>query len=388
MPRNPEWVQPKAYDRWKGINYEKILEGFDGKRKPGKEKPGKQKPEKPGEPEKQPGTERPGKEPLAIEGPPNKPGQTPGEPGGPRPHGGRQFEELEGSPGRRGLPPGRPRGPREQGGVERPPLGGSGPRPALGASTEHGPMNEVERRHAAVADLVEKIMAQKAARKSGANPETGPGEIVEPGVSYQASSADRDRSIRTAEVVGHNEGRDTNRIRAIEAPSHDKATGPVPRIHDTAPINVTAPLPRTTAETTELPRLGRQFAPETPRRALPGRAPESGIKKIQNAAYEVGKLAGGASVGAARAAGRASSGQNALTQHEEPFGQMSMFNVPAALGQVHLDEAQTSRTERQDATPAATMPPGRQVNFMVPNLPKKPGSQGTLFKTVRFRSVT
>lgn len=328
-----EYVQAKEYRRFEkkkidwGSRTERTARTKTGKETPGKTKPtdtGKTKPgtEKPAGATGKPQGEHPlGKQPLAIERKPPV-----------RPHGGPIPGEIGGGARRPALGAGRPAGPRPHDGPGYTPIapGRQFGERALPPAPNHGPLNEADRRRQDLANLVAEVQASRG-RKAlpGGEPI---GEIVEPGNAYQRHAGGHtDRSIWDAEVVGHNDGKSTGRIRAIQAASHDRATEGVPvqkaRAGDTSRLD-------TVTKTTELPRTSaRQFAMSPP-------------PQVTSRADSPNRIA--------------------LTQHAEPFGQMSLFHVPGAET---LTNAQQGRTERRSTVP--------------PSMPR--GRQGVLFHPVSFK---
>lgn len=406
MPRNPEWVKPKEYARWepkwKGpMKLDRAAEEEPGKpKKPGKVKIKDPADEKPGKPRK------PGKS-GTVKDPTDTPRGSE-DPGGPkkRPPTARKAID-EGTPsGRRTRPP-RPTGPatprlpgpkapgqevelgtprRRWGGfaeVVRPPaIGGRPP------SREHAPperralptserqfgqrelptanhpsfegtrIGEMERRRADLANLVSEVRERQAKQRKEL-PGVDTGEIVSEGATSQRA-AHNDRSVWDAEVVGHNDGNGTSEIRAISPPSHDATTGPIPRIRTDDTIRLR---PARAGDTSSFePISGNLIHPDAPKTG-PDHESTRGFQVIQGSVHP---------------------DRIGLTQHPEPLGQMSLF--PGPERDRHLSEAQAGREERRAITPPS-MPPGRQVNFMRTNLPKKPGSQGTLFQPVTFKTL-
>jgi len=76
----------------------------------------------------------------------------------------------------------------------------------------------------------------------------------------------------------------------------------------------------------------------------------------------------------------------ALTRTAEPFGQMSLFDVPRDRETATFSTAFPDKQERASNTPAG-MPPSRQVAAWAvrPSVNKKPGSQGTLIRPRKYR---
>lgn len=78
-------------------------------------------------------------------------------------------------------------------------------------------------------------------------------------------------------------------------------------------------------------------------------------------------------------------GQKALTQNEEPFGQMSLFNVPREREILNFQQSSADRTDRINTVPAG-MQPGRQVKSFAarPYFPKGE-DQGSLLQPRKYR---
>ena len=256
-----------------------------------------------------------------------------------------------------------------------------------------------------------KIKGRVKAEKS--RPQRPPSEKQRPPGKDVAPSTRRGRPTPPGETKTPSGGRRTRRIERPQAPGQDvergqprreRQYGHAERIYPTGlegdkRARHEGPPPRATPLDP-----GRQFKPIESGRpnVIAGEVvrEESGLQRAQNVAYEIGKLAGGANLGAAKASGRAARAHEgkreitakpnvpdrlALTSRAEPLGQMSLFDVPGNRGQDNLASAQNSRTERQASVPPS-LAAGRQIGFARTNLPKKPGSQGTLIQPVSFRT--
>jgi hypothetical protein len=75
-----------------------------------------------------------------------------------------------------------------------------------------------------------------------------------------------------------------------------------------------------------------------------------------------------------------------ITQRAEPFGQMSMFDVPQSRETENFTRASEDKTDRISTTPPG-MQPGRQVAGWSnrPTVNKAPGSQGVLIQPRKYR---
>jgi hypothetical protein len=331
MPREPEWVKSKPYRRFEVPDEVKL--GLKKRTKATKEEttPPQEQPPKPTKPPKPPKPPKPTKAGGTTTPPQQQPTKTPdglvpvnpdpnwrrgGRPHpGPKPPGqdvvpgsGQDVVPGQRSPGRiwgfaeRVFGPAIDRKPdaRPHSGPDRRSVDGRQGR-ALG----QGPdlyRTEEDRRRADIANLVSEVMDRRSVEGV---PE---GEVVSEGKPM--TPPEDDRSIWTGEVVGHNEGRDTGKFRAIEPGSWDARTASLPKIR--------------TDTTVRLPVVSR-----------------AGDTRVDLPA-----------VGHPR---------TALTQHAEPFGQMSLFHPKESP----LATAQAARTEVQ-TPPPTVRPVSRQMSLFQP----------------------
>jgi hypothetical protein len=315
MPRPLEWVAPRPSEQW-SLNWSGWKSRPDSKEssKTKDEKKPEQKSDKPIRTAKGRGKPKSGgSSPLAIEGRPPRGRSASDAPPNTYPMG-TERRALEG------------RGPLGNPGSDAP------PRTFTPVSPRQLPYTVKDREagQAEMGRMVRDIMAQRQITRAGTG-ETG--EIISPGAGWSAPSR-RDMTIQTGELVSHGPSK-TGEIRAIGAPLHDAATGPIQ-------LNTTRPIPAV-----ELP--SRTFTmgqtPNRPRRT-------------------------------------------GITSSAEPFGQMSMFNVSPNRGEENLMKAREDQTVRLSTVPQSSLP-SRQVSKLAArtSLPKAPGSQGTLFQPARYKTA-
>lgn len=325
-----EWVQPKAYDRWKPptIKLAKRPEE-QAEKKPATKKPTEKKP------------------PTKAKGPVKE--KTP-EPEGrrARPHPGKAGE-IEGPPKEKGLVPIKdiPPGPRVPTGPSRPqgsrqftPVAGGTDRPAIEAPRARvRTMEDVEASQKALGELVKSVMDQQRSEgkysdrrgwRDLGNLNTGSihtGEIVEP----------REIGGRTPLGLPTRQTASTEQIQRVRS-----------QMEDTAPIR--------RDQTRELPTVGTQHDQTIDFQAIaPARTPFAVRNPLP--------------VGGGRTP-----------------EQLAMFHVPGGA----VNPTLSTRQNPPIALPGGSAKPGKRVTKLSarPMEGKKPGDQGTLFQPARYRSVT
>lgn len=382
MPRSPEWVQPKEYSRFKWkMKFPDREKNDDRETKPPKAKKSRQEEQKGAEKERQkelkeeqdPGKGKKGKQPPRQRQPKDDQptgGRQPSKevdrvsddrgvdakrPGSdvewrePDWDPGRRYAWAEriyppGIEGRRALPPAPPRalpGPRGT------PLPGGAERRTLPAGT---PAEIMEARQAALADLVRETMDRQAAlgpgKERSANGLTiHTGEVLED-LHQRSLGSDGRGSKALGGGVPESPTTTTKPIRAIRPGSWDAQTGPIPKIQtdNTQPLR-----PSRRGDTASFePISGKVIHPEKPK---------TGPDFVNTRQFPVikGELHRDATPLSDRPTPRLG-----LTQRAEPFGQMSLFDVPAgSRGEGGLAQAQSERTNKMNT--GGFTPLGRQM---------------------------
>lgn len=388
MPRSPEWVQPKAYERfrWKmkwperEANDERITKAPKQKQSRQEEQKAKEKARQQELKEEQdPGKGKKGKEPPRQRQP--KDDQPTG---GKEPSRGKEVDRVSDSRGVDARPkpgadvewrepdwdPGRIWAHAER--IYPPGIEGRRALPPAPPRALAGPYE-----NPALAQMVHEAMSTRPAlgpgKERSANGMTiYTGEIVED--MHQRALGSGGRAIGPGEPPPsiHDTIKDTREIRAIRPGSWDATTAPIPKIQtdDTIPMR-----PARRGDTTSFePISGKVISPE---------APKTGPDFVSTRQFPTikGELQPDATPLSDRPIHR-----RGITQHAEPFGQMALFEVPEeSRGTSTLSQARSERTERFESHPTPAPPLGRQVIFHTSRMPKAPGSQGTLFQQVEFK---